>query len=228
MKDAKGSLPDIFQRRKRYLHSTRDALEWFQPFFIFLTILFFWIDRVDRRHDLTLQQQEMTDTRTNDSWQILATNLEGQSGKKEALEHLHNNGFSLVEVRANNAFLNGLVLAGARLGFANFEGSMLINSNFKRADMQEINLTGANLTSSYLTDTILVNAQMTRANLTGAWLHDASLNSANLEGAIFHETKLPGADLSHANLTGVDLSTSCGTKDTILPEGYTIPLCTSK
>jgi hypothetical protein len=143
-----------------------------------------------------------------------------------------------------DAWLGGVDMRYASLGFANLQRAYLQRAqlqevDLRRAQLQKADLLLANLQRARLRETDLQEANLVGANLQEVNLQGASLVGANLQGANLDRANLPGANLQGANLQGADLSeaqnltqdqvkTACGDKNTKLPAhlaGLTLPLC---
>ena len=106
-------------------------------------------------------------------------------------------------------YLFRAVLADAWLGGINMHRAALGYGNLQHANLQEANLQHANLQE---------------ANLQHANLQHANLQHANFQHADLSEANFQGADLSDATgLTQDQINTACLDADTRLPEGLRRP-----
>ena len=106
-------------------------------------------------------------------------------------------------------YLFRAVLADAWLGGINMHRAALGYGNLQHANLQHANLQHANLQ---------------HANLQHANLQEADLSEANFQGADLSEANFQGADLSEATgLTQDQINTACLDADTRLPEGLRRP-----
>ncbi|HWT00213.1 MAG TPA: toll/interleukin-1 receptor domain-containing protein [Pyrinomonadaceae bacterium] len=136
----------------------------------------------------------------------------------------------LEDASLREAKLSGIDLKSTNLIAANLFGTQLVGADLSgallmRAKLIATNLSGANLSGAYLTDANcdganfsgadLSGADLRDTNLLGVHLQDANLSGANLFNANLRYTSLKGAnfdvaDISHAVISGVDLSEAIG------------------
>ncbi len=156
-------------------------------------------------------------------WTILTTPAPGNSGKKEALEHLASHGTPLPSIDLSchamgggetkdgecerPVYLEDLDLSKKTLGEeANLIRANLSDANLRRADLSGAKLRSANLSGADLSGADLRRAKLSYANLSDAELSYANLSDAELRSAKLSDAKLSDADLSGANLRSADLS----------------------
>jgi uncharacterized protein YjbI with pentapeptide repeats len=126
----------------------------------------------------------------------------------------------LFRAALSDAWLGGLDMRYASLGFANLQraylqlanlqhanllwadlqGADLQQANLRHAKLQLANLQHANLLGAYLQGAKLLYANLQQANLLGAYLQGAKLQVANLQEADLQYANLQEADLQQANL----------------------------
>ncbi|MGD1808006.1 pentapeptide repeat-containing protein [Dapis sp. BLCC M126] len=124
------------------------------------------------------------------AWSIINDGQGDQSGVvKTAVERLHKDGFSLLDLQLNETDLSGANLSEANLLRANLSGAYL-SANLSGAYLEEANLSKANLLA----------ANLSGANLLAANLSGANLLAANLSGAIFMQANLSGTNFRGAYL----------------------------
>jgi uncharacterized protein YjbI with pentapeptide repeats len=121
----------------------------------------------------------------------------------------------LFRAALSDAWLGGLDMRYASLGFANLQRAYLQEANLLEANLQGTNLQQANLQGTNLqqADLFLANlqgAELQQANLQGAKLESAKLQQAdlflaNLHQAVLHQANLQGAKLEYANLQQANL-----------------------
>jgi uncharacterized protein YjbI with pentapeptide repeats len=139
--------------------------------------------------------------------------------------HLFQRPLYLFRAALPDAWLAGMDMHHASLGFANLQRAYLRTTNLQGANLHGANLTGADLQGANLTGAVLQEVDLRGANLWGAsftgadlrgaklqgidvpaaFLLDANLHGADLTGAKLHGANLPGATLQLANLRGADL-----------------------
>lgn len=152
--------------------------------------------------------RERQDERTARSWQLLTTAAQGNSGKKEALEHL-NSEYGCI--RFNEpvwyVWLNSFVddtLHAPELGWFGWEGGYTVRHLIDVCWKEKTPLSGVNISQALHGGPVLMHAVSLRdvtlvdANLTGAQLPEAQFENAYIIG-----TNFEGADLSGANMTDV-------------------------
>jgi uncharacterized protein YjbI with pentapeptide repeats len=116
-------------------------------------------------------------------------------------------------------YLFRAVLADAWLGGINMHRAALGYGNLQHANLQHANLQHANLQHANLQHANLQEADLSEANFQGA-----DLSEANFQGADLSEANFQGADLSEATgLTQDQINTACLDADTRLPEGLRRP-----
>jgi hypothetical protein len=105
----------------------------------------------------------------------------------------------------SDAYLEGVVLAGAQLDRSTLRRAHLEGANLAWADLVEVHAEGIHLEA----------ASLPFADLTAAILEGARLAGADLGRAILDGTNLAGADLDGANLQGAQ-----STERTVWPTGF--------
>jgi len=172
--------------------------------------------------------------------------LRGAVFKIENLDGAKLSGAHFQEVNFQKSDLSGWVFFRANLSRAdlsrtsvvktNFSWANLENTNLSKADMWKANLREADLWKANLSNVELWEADLKFAELREADLVDAELWWADLWGAVLTGADLSGAELYRADLTGASLwnvrnltqeqlNESCGNKMSVLPVGFTIPMC---
>ena len=116
----------------------------------------------------------------------------------------------LFRVALSDAWLGGLDMRHASLGFANLQRAYLQRTKLQEAklqeaNLQEANLQGANLLRADLQGAHLQRAKLQEAHLQRANLQRANLQEANLQGANLLRADLQGAHLQRAHLLGAHL-----------------------
>lgn len=122
----------------------------------------------------------------------------------------------VASIKAGHRDCPHCMLAGADLNNTCVKGGNLIGANFG----------GAKLTLMCMSYANFKGASFRGANLSGANLAHADLDGADFTGAKITITSFKGTDLSRAKgLTQKQLDTACGDKDTKVPAGMKIPVC---
>jgi len=132
------------------------------------------------------------------------------------------------------ANLSGANLSAAEFSRTNFHranltGVNFVNSEMNRSDFTEADLTGSDMSKAELArvilrDAVIAGVPFSYSNLSRADLSGTDLDDAELTGTYMYLTRLDGADLSRTKgLTQYQLSLACGSTQTMLPEGLTIP-----
>jgi uncharacterized protein YjbI with pentapeptide repeats len=106
----------------------------------------------------------------------------------------------LFRAALSDAWLRGVDMRYASLGFANLQRAYLQGANLQKADLQKADLQKANLQDANLQDANLQDANLQDANLQDANLQDANLLRANLQDANLLRANLQDASLQLANL----------------------------
>jgi len=167
------------------------------------------------------------------AWQVLSNKASGNSGKREAIEFLVEQGIDLRGINLSEKSNGGKVLLDnlnvnlgnpAKLWKANFEGSELFKANFKKAkledaifncaDLREADFELAYLDPSFfkgadLTLTIFKSAHLTKADFSpsenrATILQDADFSGSTLCRANFYCAWLYGAKFQNTNLAGAN------------------------
>jgi uncharacterized protein YjbI with pentapeptide repeats len=111
----------------------------------------------------------------------------------------------LFRAKLSDAWLAGMDMHRASLGFANLQEAYLQGTNFQFTDLRGANLQKANLQEATLQGANLQGATLQGADLQGANLQKANLRGANLQGADLQRVVLQRATLQKANLQEADL-----------------------
>jgi uncharacterized protein YjbI with pentapeptide repeats len=136
------------------------------------------------------------------------------------------NGCDLSNANLENGFFQLAVLIDANLSGSNLNGANLAGAQLNNANLSNATLVFANLSGARLDGADLRGADLTSAWLNWAWLKDAKLDGANFTRAKFVGTQIQGVDLSKViGLTQEQVSKSCATRDTKLPQGLRISYC---
>lgn len=149
----------------------------------------------------------------------------------------------LVRLRGEDVDMSGANFEDATLTEAELQNSMFADADLRRADLTRVNFAESDFTNASLISVIAPDANFTGANFTNARLDHINLQNAVLSGsnfakARFGDAALEGADFSNADLSGADLrtvrglsqvqlDTACGTPETRLPLGFSVPYCDS-
>lgn len=160
------------------------------------------------------------------AWWVVSAAAPGNSGKIEALEHLHGvgkafngldlscrrmNGLPSPDVTcANGAYLKEVDLGPVEGRPVDLSQSDLSGANLESARLPQANLRGAVLSRASLLQSDLSGADLAGSDLTGARLGSAQLGEADLTDARMEQAELdqaamPGADLTRAQLLSADL-----------------------
>ena len=115
-----------------------------------------------------------------------------------------------------NVTFRGTDLSAANLAGAKMDGADLTGANFD----------GANATLMCMSFANFTNVTFRGTELSGANLAGARMDGADLTGAKTSITSFLGTDLSHVKgLTQAQLDVACSDKDTKLPAGLKIHIC---
>lgn len=107
-----------------------------------------------------------------------------------------------------------------------FEGAEIIEGSFAGVIMRGGSLSGATVAGSRFDGARFEHTDLRQVDFGAASFRDAEFISARLHGSSLAASDFSGADLSHAiGLTQHQLDQACGTDQTRLPEGLSIPLC---
>lgn len=136
-----------------------------------------------------------------------ALHMEGADLREAHLENANLREARLEDIRGENAYLAGAVLALAYLNRADLrdahlEGANLRNARMEKADLYGAWLEGATLSGAHLEAASLSDAHMEGATLSGARLEGAFLRRTHLEGARIFGARLENASISEAHLEG--------------------------
>ncbi|MCF6274838.1 MAG: pentapeptide repeat-containing protein [Robiginitomaculum sp.] len=169
------------------------------------------------------------------------SNLAGANFNHANLDHASFYKAYLMGVKGNKVNMNRAVLRGSTLSELN-----LVSSNFILADLHKADLTGGNFTNSDFTkarlkSTDAMNAVFINANFTKAKLDRGDFTGSDFSGAKFINTKFGDAEVKDANFVGANFSGAdmvelsglsqsqldgaCGSKETQLPEGFSLKVC---
>ena len=147
-------------------------------------------------------RKEAEESRIVNAWQILSNRSPGNTGKKAALETLHNAKENLQGIDLSCETMGGMDEKNESCDTPTF----LANVSLPNADLSQANLSDADLTWANLSDADLRIANLSDAYLGGANLSDAYLRGANLSNAGLWRANLSDADLTSSNLSDADLS----------------------
>lgn len=103
------------------------------------------------------------------------------------LSHTLLRGADLREARLSHAYLIGIHLEKASLGWANLESAILHDAHLEGAFGSEVVLTDARMVDAHLEDAHLVGAHLERALLAATDFTRANLAEAHLEGTILRQ-----------------------------------------
>lgn len=153
----------------------------------------FWIERQDRKED-----------RINRALANFAAGI----GRPEALDLLRRSGISLIALRAPDARLPEVDLAGLDITDSDFSGAFLPRSiltgvKLARSNLQDANISGADGSGG---DLSFIDAR--RLSASGTRFAQANLSHADLSGATVSFASFQRADLSCANLRGASASSA--------------------
>ncbi|QHJ11331.1 Secreted effector protein PipB2 [Paraglaciecola mesophila] len=135
------------------------------------------------------------------AWQLLTTKASGNSGKREAMAYLNEQGHSLAGVdisppeNASYTYLYAVDLFAANLRGAVLNGVDLRGANLKNAD-----LTGAAFVRAKLSGADFSGANVNAANFSGSFMNGVQLNNRHISGVDFARS-----DLSHARFDGSEI-----------------------
>ncbi len=108
----------------------------------------------------------------------------------------------------------------------NLQGADLSNTCVKEHDLHSANFDGANALLMCMSFANFTNASFRGTELSGANLAGAKMDGADLTGAKTSITSFLGTDLTHVKgLTQAQLNVACSDKDTKLPAGLKIHIC---
>jgi len=108
----------------------------------------------------------------------------------------------------------------------NLQGADLSNTCVKEHDLSGANFDGANATLMCMSFANFTNVTFRGTELSGANLAGARMDGADLTGAKTSITSFLGTDLSHVKgLTQTQLDVACSDKNTKLPAGLKIHIC---
>ena len=169
------------------------------------------------------------------------SNLSGGKFVESNLKNTHFRRAYLVRLRGERVDMSGASFEDATLTEATLDDSVFVKTDLRRADM-----TRGSFAKSDFTGADFRGAIATEANFKGSKFVDAKLDNVNLQNAVisggnftkarFGDAILVGTAMTDANLSGADLrtaqglsqaqlDTACGTPDTLLPLGLSIPYC---
>ena len=209
---------------------------------ILLASVAFWIDyrdRIEARRvnaatlaEIAASQITRRDEAIARAWTTLTTAAPGNSGKREALEFLAEQGVSLTGLNlscermggdwrnepvrrcSSPVFLMNLSferalpshvdLTEANLSGANLVGAIMDGVNLRGARVESAELWMATLSNAYLGGAVFDGSNLNEAVLRGSVLWSVRFRQASLRDADLRDTALGGADFSNANLSGSD------------------------
>ena len=113
---------------------------------------------------------------------------------------------------------------GAKMAGSTLSKAEILRADFTGADLTDSDLSKAELSRADLVEATLDNVDLQHANLSRADFSGASLSGTDFLGAYMYLTRVEFADLSKAvNLTTQQLEISCGSDETMLPDGVERP-----
>lgn len=215
---------------------------------ILLASVAFWIDYNDRIEARRVNAATLTEIAASHAarreeaiaraWTTLTTPAPGNSGKREALEFLAEQGIPLTgldlscdrmggewhEERGRRCtrpvFLMNISLARvlpAHVDFseANFSGANLVGAylegvNLRSARVEGSQLWMANVSNAFLGGAIFDDSNLSETDLSGSNLNRARFRRASLRSANLSNTWLSFADFSNADLSGADFDGAHG------------------
>lgn len=105
-----------------------------------------------------------------------------------------------------NADLDGLALAGARMAQAVLRNASMVASRWRGGVFDGADLTGTNLSQAVLFDCTLTAAKLERASLEGATLRSVTMDRADLQAAVLAGARIAHSSFKGATLTGARLA----------------------
>jgi hypothetical protein len=160
----------------------------YEGLFVLLTVFLALFAFIDTKKQLKLAQDEIKINQINNAWEILGRKVNGNSGKKEAIETLLKNQVELVGIELSSkingsnqkatygTYLKGLDLSNMllpNLSHANFDGTNLEDSKFIKANLGGASFIGSNLRYTKFKNT----------NLRGSNFISSDLFMADFRGA---------------------------------------------
>ena len=153
---------------------------------------------------------------TQYSWSTISNRAPGNSGKKSALEYLHEKGEDLRDIDlipiAHAADVNKVggihrsSVVGVQLPGADLSRAWLDHTDFSKANLKKSTLNGMRMNSSILDD----------ADLTGAFQIEADLNRSRLTRTIARNLTATGIRVSASTIRKADFLNSDMSHSTIL------------
>lgn len=147
----------------------------------------------------------------------------------------------LMQVRGEQVNLIKAVLRGTTLTDCSLVNSKLVLADLQKADLTNGDFTGSDFTKARLRNVDAMGAVFTKVTFTKARFDHADFTGADFSGAQLIHTKFGDADITNANFTGANLSgaelaeaiglqqeqldNACGSKETELPEGFSLRVC---
>jgi len=179
--------------------------------------------------------QDRLNDRTAQSWELLAIETSGASGKKEAMEFLNSksawyefpkkeraslSGLDLSTERWPGAYLNKLYLEEADMSFANFNMARIKNSTIDSAEMdfasfesvefENVKLNNLDVVSVSFTGSRFVDLQMSNSIIENSCLIKIQLPFESVRSHGYHNFDITDVIISKSSLKGSDLSMLTG------------------
>lgn len=166
---------------------------------------------------LWIEMQGREEARQVNAWSLLTTPATGNSGKRKAMEYLHEQGISLTGIDLSCERMGGagnwnaekkrckrgVYLMGIDLSPHEPGGLKQVG---QRKQKLYANLSDANLSGAYLVNANLSGAYLIKADLSGVVLHSSRLSGTDFQGANLSGAIAWSADLSDANLVNANFS----------------------
>lgn len=172
------------------------------------------------------------------------SNLAGANFNRANLDNTSFYKAHLMRVKGEQVNLNKAVLRGTTLSDVRLVSSSFVLADLYKADLTGGNFTDSNFTRARLKSTDAMGAIFVGANFTKARLDHGDFTGSDFSGAQFIHTKFGDAVVTDANFTGADFSGAemveitgliqeqldgaCGSKETQLPEGFSMRVCSPK
>jgi uncharacterized protein YjbI with pentapeptide repeats len=140
-------------------------------------------------------------------------------------------GFAVLAGAQTAQAANPTAVASIRAGHhdckgCNLSGADLTNTCVKHGDLEGADFDHANAKLMCMSFADFKHASFVDTDLSGANLTHSDLTGANVAGATFNIATIKGTNLAHTKgLTQAQLNSACGDKDTKVPPGFTVKVC---
>jgi len=162
---------------------------------------------------------------------FIESNLKDTHFRRAYLVRLQGERVDMSDANFEDATLTEAVLDDSVFARADMRRADMTRGSFARSDFTGADFRGVIAPGAHFKSSKFVGAKLDNINLENAVINGSNFTKAQFEGAVLidatmAEANLSGADMRTAQgLTQAQLDTACGTPDTLLPLGLSIPYC---